>query len=132
MGAAYTSAMPVLTSLRNTLAAVPGVVTCKIGIEANMTPADYPMVRIVPSVTRPSALLDVIRSHECLIYFGQPVHEFEAGLEALYTGIFALEVALINALPLSGEWVARWQETITDEDRVDGYKLMALRVVVDG
>ena len=37
-----------LELVRDTLAAVEGVATCKVGREANMTPADYPMVRIVP------------------------------------------------------------------------------------
>ena len=43
-----------------------------------------------------------------------------------------MEIALIAALPDAGDWVARWQETITDEDRVPGYKLMALRLLIDG
>lgn len=129
---AYPSTMAMLEPLRAALAAVPGVVTCKIGLEANMTPADYPMVRIVPSRVAPSDGVPGMRTCECLVYFGQPVHEFTAGMEALYAEVFDLEAALIGALPLGGNYVARWVETIADEDRVEAYKLMALRVDVMG
>lgn len=129
---AYPSPMPVLEALRDLLGAVPGVQTSRIGLEATMTPEDYPIVRIVPSRVGPSEHLAEIRATECLIYFGRPIHEFTDGLEALYAELFAMEAALIAALPRSGEWVAQWRETITDEDRNDAYKLMALRVQVDG
>ena len=129
----YPNPMLVLEQLRDLLAAVDGVQTCKIGLETNLTPADYPIVRIVPVKLAPSEFsLAGLRAQELLIYFGKPIHEFDAGLESLYTEIFAMEVALINALPRSGDYVVRWLETITDEDRVEAYKLMALRVQLDG
>lgn len=129
---AYASPMPVLEALRDTLGAVSGVQTCKIGLESTIVPDDYPIVRIVPTSLEPSQMLAELRSTECLVYFGKPIHEFEAGLEALYTDLFAMEAALIAALPRSGEWVARWLSTETDEDRGDAYKMMALRIKVDG
>lgn len=102
----------------------------RIGLEANMTPADYPMIRIVPSRLALSDMMGA-RQVEALVYFGRPVHEFEAGLEALYAELLDMEEAIINALH-AGAYSGRYLETITDEDRVDGYKLMALRVVVEG
>ena len=129
---AYPSPMPVLEALRDLLGAVPGVQTSRIGLEATMTPEDYPIVRIVPSRVGPSDFISELRATECLIYFGRPIHEFTDGLEALYAELFTMEAALIAALPRSGDWVAQWRETITDEDRNDAYKLMALRVQVDG
>lgn len=129
----YVTPMVVLEELKALLAAVDGVVTCKIGLEAGMAPEDYPIVRIVPSGIKPSEVqLAGFRAFECLIYFGKPIVEADGGLEELYREIFAMEVALIAALPGAGEWVARWQETITDEDRAPGYKMMALRVLIDG
>ena len=38
---------------RDALADIPGVVSCKIGIEKNLSPADYPMIRLVPSRLSP-------------------------------------------------------------------------------
>ena len=126
------SAYPLLTALRDRLAGVDGVVTCRIGLEANMTPEDYPMVRIVPSAVRLGAIMG-LRQVDALVYFGQPVHEFTTGLEGLYSSLMALEVLLLNAAQ-AAPGVRRFEyvETILDEDRVDGFKLMAMRVVIEG
>lgn len=125
------SAMAPLVALRDRLATVSGVVTCRIGIEANMAPADYPMVRIVPSSAKHGSVMGR-RQVEVLVYFGEPVHEFTAGLEALYTEIFALELLLLAAAEAGGAFIFEYIETVADEDRVDGYKLMAIRGVVEG
>ena len=95
-----------------------------------MTPADYPMVRIVPSKIAQGGTV-ASRSDECLIYFGSPVHEFDAGLESLYADLLALEAALIDAATGTAGIVFEYAETIADEDRVDGYKLMAIRATVE-
>lgn len=126
------SAYPLLTALRDRLATVAGVVTCRFGLEANMTPADYPMVRIVPSAVRYGTMMGS-RQVDALIYFGRPVHEFTAGLEALYSDLMALEVLLLNAAQAApGVKRFEYTETILDEDRVDGFKLMAMREVIEG
>lgn len=127
---ATTNPMVALLALKVALRAVSGVATCKVGLEANMTAADYPMVRIVPSLARHSNVIG-LRESEVLIYFGKPVHEFEAGLEDVYQKLFAMEAALIDALENSGVY-CEYRETIADEDRIDGYKMMALRVSVQG
>ncbi len=125
-----TSPMAALSTLKTALSRVSGVVTCKIGLEANMTPDDYPMVRIVPSLARHSNVIG-LRETEVLIYFGKPIHEFESGLEDVYQELFAMEAALIDAAESSGVY-CEYRETVADEDRVDGYKLMALRMAVQG
>lgn len=125
-----TNPMAALLILKAALASVPGVATCKIGLEANMTPADYPMVRLVPSLARHSAVIG-LRETEVLIYFGKPIHEFEAGLEDVYRELFEMEAALIDAAESSGIY-CEYRETVTDEDRVEAYKLFALRVAVQG
>jgi hypothetical protein len=119
--------MAALQAVRDALAAVDGVVTCEIGLEANLSPADYPMVRLVPSriiAGRP------YHGRECetLIYFGAPIANRE-GLPAVYAGLFELEGKLLAVLRAGGH---RYRETITDEDRLDAYKIMALRVDIIG
>jgi len=121
--------MDTLTALRDAMALVPGVASCKIGMEANITPADYPMVRIVPSTIAQGTIST--RKCEMLIYFGQPIHEFTAGLESLYSTLFDMEAALLDAIRAL-RMNAVWVETILDEDRVAAYKLMAMRMVVQG
>ena len=123
------SAYPILDTLKTALAGVAGVATCKIGLEANMSPTDYPMVRIVPSRISDGTSL-ARRKIECLVYFGQPIHELSSGLEALYASLMSMESALLTAAIQSTS--ARYIETVLDEDRVDAYKLMALRLELQG
>lgn len=127
--------MSALEYLRDALRVVEGVKSCKIGLESTMTPDDYPMVRIVPgrlSKARAVTASQLVRDIDALVYFGVPIHEFEAGLEALYAEVFDLERRLIAALPTTGGYLAAYVETITDEDRIAAYKLMAMRVTVKG
>lgn len=123
------SSFDTLAALRDHLAAVPGVATCRIGLEANMTPQDYPMVRIVPSSASQGATLSG-RQISALIYFGQPIHEFSDGIESLYESLLDMEEALTAALRAAPGMAVINRETVFDEDRVDAYKLMALRVDV--
>jgi len=122
--------MALLQTIRDKLATVPGVKTCKIGLEANISPDDYPMVRLVPSTVRNGMGISS-RACELTIYFGQPIHEFTAGLESLYASLFALEVLLLESARSLGLNM-RYEETVLDEDRIDAYKLMAIRVTVQG
>jgi hypothetical protein len=59
--------MTALEDLRDALALVPGIASCKIGLEANISPADYPMIRIVPSRILDAAALGRRRA-EVMIY----------------------------------------------------------------
>ena len=122
--------MTALCALRDALSVVADVATCKIGMESNMTPADYPMVRIVPSLTRYANVISQ-RQTEVLIYFGKPIHEFETGLEFIYHDLYNMECEIIDAADTSDVYCS-YLETIADEDRVDGYKLMAIRMMVNG
>jgi len=126
-----TTAYTALALLRDALAAVDGVKTSKIGLEATIKPDDYPLVRVVPSTL---AYGDYIgrRQSECLVYFGQPIHEFTDGMEALYASLLTMEAALIEAATAASGFVCEYLETVTDEDRIPGYKLMALRVRIEG
>lgn len=119
--------MATLEAVRDALALIPGVASCKVGLEANIGPADYPLVRLVPSriiAGRPYHA----RECETLIYFGAPIANSE-GMEAVYTSLFALEAEILAVLKAQG---ARYRETVTDEDRLDAYKLMAIRADIVG
>jgi len=122
----------VLTTVRDALATLEGVRTCRIGMESTLSPADYPIVRIVPSKLQESMPRLTVRKAEALIYFGVAVHEFEGGLEALYEQLLAMEKTILAEVRALGDVSVRHLETILDEDRVDAYKLMALRVVIEG
>lgn len=118
---------PLLSGLRDHLAgAVPGVTTCRIGLEANMTPADYPMIRLVPSRVLDGQVIGR-RAVEGLLYFGQPIHEATGGLEAEWSSLLALEAQIIGALEATPTASCQYLETVLDEDRIDAYKLLAIR-----
>jgi hypothetical protein len=119
--------MPALEAARDALALITGVASCKIGLEANLSPADYPMIRLVPAriiAGRPYHA----RECETLVYFGAPIANSE-GMEAVYESLFALEAEILTVLRGLN---ARYRETITDEDRLDAYKIMAIRVDITG
>mgnify|MGYP000494068992 FL=1 len=119
--------MAALEGLRDELAAIDGVASCKVGLEANIGPGDYPMIRLVPARITPGRPYHA-RECETLIYFGAPIANSE-GMEAVYTSLFALEAEILAVLRAQG---ARYRETITDEDRLDAYKLMAIRADIVG
>ena len=119
--------MDVLEALRDRLALLPGVASSRIGLEPNISPADYPLVRIVPDRITPGPSYGK-RDAECSIFFGVPIATSE-GLEAVYTALFDMEAGIIAAVRAHG---GRYLETITDSDRLDTYKLMAVRCRVEG
>lgn len=116
--------MAALEAARDEFAALANVASCKIGLEANIAPGDYPLVRVVPTRITPGRPYSH-RTIECQVYLGWNTLEAEAGLEAVYDDLLALEEAVrdIIAQTLGGRYI----ETITDEDRLDTYKLMAIR-----
>lgn len=119
--------MTALTTARDALATIPGVASCKIGIESNIGPADYPMIRLVPSRITPGRPYHK-RTSEVLIYFGTQTAHSE-GLETVYANLFTLEASILAKVKtLAGRYI----ETLTDEDRLDAYKLMTVRVELEG
>lgn len=114
--------MDVLEAARDSFATIPGVKSCLIGIEKNISPADYPMIRLVPIRITLGRPYDK-RTSETLIYFGMDKSESE-GLEDVYAALFDLEAKIIEKIKaLDGRVI----ETLTDEDRLDTYKLMTIR-----
>lgn len=114
--------MDELNAARDSLALIPGVATCAIGLEDVIGAADYPIIRLVPSRLTPGRPY-ARRTAETLIYFGLPIAESN-GLPAVYAGLFAMEEQIIAKVKLLD---GRYLETITDEDRISAYKLMAIR-----
>ena len=124
--------MSTLEQARDALRACPTIVaaqaepvpkgSCKVGIEANISPSSYPMIRVVPSRITPGKPY-AGRSSETLLYFGTQTTNSQ-GLENVYDNLFTLEAEMLAVLKSLG---ARYIETITDEDRLDAYKLMVIR-----
>lgn len=125
--------MAVLESIRDAMKAVAGVKTCKIGNEADITPADYPLVRIVPTKLTDGVPRGAARECECWIYLGLPVHEFTEGLEAVYEKLFEFEQLLLAAArKADGVGSIVYFETVFDEDKIEAFKMLAMRVKIVG
>lgn len=130
-----------LGHLKNALAAVSGVATCQIGLEANITPADYPLVRLVPTRLTPHDEVGDRAKLELTVYFGAALLESADGLETVYEELLRMEEAIRQAV-LFGAVKAAWQagarmtarhvDTLFDEDRLPHYKMMAGRFEVEG
>ena len=123
------SVFPTLELVRDCLAAVEGVRTCRIGMEKNMTPDAYPMVRVVPSRLTNGAFISE-RAVDALIYFGQPIHEFTGGAEEQWRDLLAMEAELLQALG-AAPFGFHHAETVLDEDRIEAYKLLAIRCTIE-
>ena len=122
--------MAVLEGLRDALATIPGVASCKIGLESNISPADYPLIRVVPSRFLPGTRYNK-RIIEATIYFGMDSAESESGIEGVYSALLTMESA-IRAIVVGDVISGKYIDTITDEDRLDTYKVMAMRCEVMG
>lgn len=136
------TAWELLTQIKATLATIPGTTTCKIGLEQNITPDQYPLIRLLP--TRMQSKDDVGNQAllEVTVYFGAAVLEVDSGgLETVYANLFSLEETIRQAV-LFGAVKAAWEsgnrmqvryvDTLFDEDRLPHYKLMASRFEVEG
>lgn len=111
-----------LLTARDALAALDLVASCAIGLEASISPDHYPLVRLVPARLTPGRPYHG-RTCEVLVYFGDKIAASQ-GLEEVYRGLFAMEKAIIDTLRGLG---ARYVETVTDEDRLDTYKMAFIR-----
>lgn len=119
----------ILEELRDRLAKVEGVKTCKIGVEKNLSPNSYPLIRIVPRGRREAELPS--RAMEITIYAGVPTHDFEDGLDGLYRQLFELEERIREAIRAGNGYKVKWQETIDDDDRLPAFKLIAMRYRIE-
>lgn len=117
----------ILQNMKAALSAISGVATCRIGIENGLSPADYPIIRIVPATARHGEVM-TRKKLSVMVYYGAAITEADGGLEAVYAALCSLEQAVISALESAGNpFTAVWQETVTDEDRLEHYKLFVSR-----
>lgn len=123
--------MAILNQIAADLEDVTGVVTSKVGLEPAISPNDYPIIRVVPIKLMQSEMLPR-RKIELLVYYGAKVQPFE-GMSAVYEALCTMEQEIIDILQNGqGGYVADFLETITDEDRLETYKIFASRFVVQG
>lgn len=116
-----------LRAIADALGNIEGVRTSKIGLEPNITPEDYPIVRIVPPRLNGFEVIG-LRKVTLNVYYGTALQAFD-GLDTVYEALFALEERIIDAIE-GGPWRGFFRETITDEDRLTTYKMFMSRFEV--
>lgn len=114
-----------LTDTRDALADITGVTTCRIGWEANISPADWPLIRITPERITPGRPY-AGRTGSVLIYLGIPITEAE-GLEEVYEQLLEFEAEVLLVLQTIG---ARYIETVAEPDEPTTYKRLAIRAEI--
>ena len=132
----------ILTQIKTTLATIPGTATCKIGLEQNITPDQYPLIRILPTRMQPKDDVGDRALLEVTVYFGAALLEVDSGgLEAVYANLFSLEETIRQAVlfgAVKAAWdagsrmQARYVDTLLDSDTLPHYKIMASRFEVEG
>lgn len=121
----------ILRQIATDLEAVTVVTTSRVGLEPAINPNDYPIIRVVPSRLSHAEALPR-RKLDVDIYYGAKVQAF-AGMDAVYEALLAMEQEIITIMESGqGGYLALFQETITDEDRLETYKLFVSRFLVQG
>ena len=111
-----------LQIIKSRLELIPDVTTCQIGLEDDISPNDYPIVRIIAGRSSDAGYLK--KKHQIKIYFGFNLSDFD-GLELIYNKLYTLETAIYDALvPDLDPYLCRWIDTISDEDRIKEYKIL--------
>jgi hypothetical protein len=122
-----------IEALKTSLAALNVAKTVKIGLEAALSPADYPVIRLVPSDIKPVQDHYSRRKMTLLIYFGLNDHESKIGLEALSKKLLEMEQLLRDNLNVGEGFKPRYVKTMFDEDRLgEPFKIMCIVIEVEG
>ena len=111
-----------LQSMKTAMSYIDNVQSCAIGIEDGISPDCYPMIRLVPVRFTPGKPYDQ-RTAEVQVYFGMDINKSE-GLENVYEALLEMEADIIKVIKAND---GKYIETVTDEDRLDTYKLMFIR-----
>lgn len=114
--------------IKSALTGISGIKTVEIGIEPNLSPKDYPIIRIVPTVTKPDNVLANTEETPFDIYVGIADKTERDGLETVYEALEAYQNEIIKRLHLSNEATFFWRQTRQDEDRLANVKVIAIRV----
>ena len=120
----------VLLAIKAELENIANIKTCKIGLEDDISPNDYPLIRIVAASN--DGLNYLHEKFTVKIYYGFDLNEYD-GMEIIYEKLYALEKDIRDAIApeLTGEYVCKWKNTISDEDRLEGYKVLCSVFEVD-
>jgi len=123
-----------LQATKALLSNIQGINSVAIGVEPNIHPNKYPMIRIVPVRSERSDRFIGAEKTQLDIYIATHQNKVD-GLEANYAQLNAWETAVKSALEANTQPntpLYTWQSTIHDEDRLPQVKALILSVVAEG
>ena len=120
-----------LDAMKTNLASIKGVKTCAVGLEANITPASYPMIRLVPTQFRKSDKAAHYRICDLAIYFGLPLVEGKTSAETIYKDLIEMETKVIDATRMGDTYRSTYQKTMVSTSEVEHYKLFCVFLEVE-
>lgn len=117
----------ILSDIKDELSDIEGVVTCRIGIEDDISPADYPLIRIVPERSEHGDSSFIRTKVECWVYVGVGLDEADdGGLEGVYEALDTLEAAVRAKMESASTFTGSWIETLHSDETIEGgYRLLA-------
>ncbi len=120
-----------LKQIKERLTNLDGIKTLKIGIEPNISPSDYPIIRIV--VNRNTIADDFDKWANDIyfsVYFGAKIDE-KKGLESIYEYLYTLEATIKERLhnhqikgELNSDCLIRFENTQSDNDTLKNFKIL--------
>ena len=113
----------VLTDIRDKLAKLPNIKTCRIGIESTLTPESYPLIRIQMLGFKKSES-QTHRNGDLMIYFGLPLVEGDVPLESIYAQMLELEQKIVNELEFGAGYRSTYERTLVSDSSVSGHYLL--------
>lgn len=119
----------VLVAMKDRLKVIPNVATCKIGLEANRTPADYPLIRLVPMSIK-NGTASAWRTAEVNIYFGLPLVEGDVTIDQITADLIDMEQTIIDATKEGDSYKSTYIRTLFSDSQVEHYKIMAIQLEV--
>lgn len=131
-----------LKEIGKLLIGIKGIKSLKIGLEPNISPSDYPIIRIVPNEIRLSDDFDLWASDISFsVYFGAQLHE-KIGLEKIYEQLYSLEYEIkerlhnaqfeLNADKTRGGGICRFIATKDDGDTLKNFKILVSEFELKG
>ncbi|MDA3046702.1 hypothetical protein OFO10_05975 [Campylobacter sp. VBCF_06 NA8] len=115
-----------IVKIKEKLEGIEGIKTLKIGIEPNISPSDYPIIRIVINKNDLTQSNGWENDIYFSVYFGAKIDE-KVGLENIYKYLYDLEREIKNRLhnhQLENSCLIRFERTQSDNDTLKNFKIL--------
>jgi len=119
----------ILETIKTERTGIPDIKTIGIGLEPNLTPDDYPSIRIGPNTSWSKDYQH--EYHTISLYIAFNLRD-KIGFSAIYTKLYEIEAEIRRRItPAIGNYMVYHVDTTNDDDKIQGYKVLICRVKVE-